>query len=146
MEQWNDIDISSGYFNGTESEKIYGNLKYIGERFSQLGWGNVEILDCSMSNEFDIYLIEKFNNTEKNIDNLHAFAPYRDKYYIKRFVWSYETDLDKYLGTGIRRWVNWLNEAKRYCDGVFESVTLQDINGEIITDIEGNQILVYKEW
>lgn len=146
MASWINIDVGGNFFNGDDAYYIYNDLKYVASVFAEVGLGNVEILNCNMPQNLALNLVmERFNLVEENIDKLHALVDYSDTYYGSSFRWSENTDMGKHLYNGVKRWINWLNDAKKHCDYYLNIAYLTDINGNYITDKNGNKILVYKE-
>lgn len=146
MAEWIDL-TERGYLSVELMNSIYNDFIYIYERLITAGHSVPEILDIQVTYSISpANILNKFNLVEQNIDNLHEMANYPDAYYISSFRWSKNTDMKKYLYSGVKRWINWLTDAKKHYDGDFETMYLTDKNGNQISDKNGNKILVYKEW
>lgn len=146
MAEW--VNITVGRYLTVEiMNSIYENFLYISNKMSAAGHAIPTLSDCRVTyaiSQADI--LGKFNSVEENINKFHELANYPDIYYASTFKWNTDTDMGEYLQSGIKRWINWLNDAKKHCDCEFESLYLTDKNGKNITDKNGNQILVFKEW
>lgn len=146
MAEWINL-TENGYLSVDLMNGIYNNFLYISETLTAAGRLAPEILDSQVTYSISLAdILSKFNLVEENIDKLHELADYPDIFYGYSFRWSANTDMRKYLYKGVMRWINCLNDAKRHLEGNFETAYLVDINGNQITDINGNKILVYKEW
>lgn len=146
MAEWVDVSVNR-YLTVTVMNGIYNNFLYLSEKLSAAGNAVPDLSDCSVTyslSQADI--LGKFNSVENNIDNFHDLANYPDIYYVSSFKWSAETDMREYLQSGVKRWINWLNDARKHCNGEYETACLTDINGKYITDKNGNQISVFREW
>lgn len=146
MAEWINIDLGR-YLTVPIINGIYNDFLYISEKMTEAGFELPDLEDNRVTYSISqTEILDIFNSIESNINTLHKFVNYRDTYYSAPFEWSVNTDMGKYLQSGVKRWVNWLNDAKRHYDGEYETVCLTDIHGRNITDINGNQILVFKEW
>lgn len=146
MAEWINL-TENGYLSVELMNGIYNNFLYIAEELTAAGRSAPEISDSQVTYSISpADVLSKFNLVEENIDKLHELADYPDVYYGSSFRWIANTYMRKYLYNGVMRWINWLDDAKRHLDGNFETAYLVDINGNQITDINGNKILVYKEW
>ena len=146
MAEW--INLTNyGYLSVELMNGIYNNFLYIAEELTAAGCSTPEISDSQVTYSISpADILSKFNLVEQNIDKLHELANYPDIYYGSSFRWSRNTNMQKNLFKGVMRWIKWLNDAKRHLDGNCETAYLLDINGNQITDVNGNKILVYKEW
>lgn len=146
MAEWINLTVNR-YLTVAVMNSIYNNFLYISEKMSATGRSVPELSDCSVSysiSQADI--LGKFNAVEENINKFHELANYSDIYYVSAFKWSIDTNMGKCLQSGVKRWIKWLNDAKKHCDGEYETVYLTDKNGNQIKDKNGNQILAFKEW
>ena len=143
---WLEIE-NTNRLEGWLADRIISNLYAVETAFNDLELGYADITGMSLNEATPIdEMLTQFNLIEEAIDKLHNLTFYPDTYYGGSFRWSGKTDMRKYLHSGVNRWINWLNVAKRYIEKDFETEYLTDINGESITDINDEQILVYKEW
>lgn len=146
MAEWINL-TENGYLSVELMNGIYNNFVYIAEELTAVGRSAPEISDSQVTYSISpADILSKFNLVEQNLDRLHEPADYPDIYYGSSFRWDTNTYLRKHLYNGVLRWINCLNDAKRHLDGDFDTAYLVDNTGNRITDINGNPILVYKEW
>ncbi len=146
MAEWTNLTVDR-YLTVTVMNNIYNNFLYLSEKLATAGNTPPSLSDCRVSYSTSPEdVIGKFNSVEENIDKFHETANYNDIYYINRFRWETDTDMELYLRNGVKRWLDWLNSAKKHIDGEYETAFLTDINGKQITDKNKNKILVFKEW
>lgn len=146
MAEWINL-TENGYLSVELMNGIYNNFVYIAEELTAAGRSAPEISDSQVTYSISpADILSKFNLVEQNIDKLHELADYPDIYYGSSFRWSENTYMRKYLYNGVMRWINWLNDAKKHLDGDFETAYLTDINENQISEVNGNLIMVYKEW
>lgn len=137
------VTIEKGnYLSAPQMTDIYNDFLYIVQVLSDNGYSadTISIQDNSVS--YDISpadILQKMKNVELNIQALHSIFDWYDEFY-EEFLWNNYTTTRK---KQVDRWIDWLNSAYAVISKQKERPQLLiDINGENITDITGNQILV----
>ncbi len=138
------IDIKKDiYLSVPQMNAIYNNFVYLKETLESAGFTVGEL----SNNEVDykigpMDILQKFQAVENNIQLIHSvlFDIYgtNEKHY-KEFTWQPTTGNRK---AEVWRWIDWLYEAKSLAS---KYAVLFDINGEEITDVNDERILVLQE-
>lgn len=121
---------------------LNNNFNYLRDYFLSFNLPVPELKDITVG--YDISPIEirqKFNDVEFNIQALENVARNRlhiKNKYFKKFIWP-KAPID--IKKEVYRWIDWLNEIKRY---TLEYEELKNVNGVQITDINGDNLYVLK--
>lgn len=141
------ITVEKGrYLTAPTMTDIYNNFNYLCELLENNGYpvGVIEILDNSAdyaTSPADI--LGKMNAVESNIQAIHKIIDWYDEYF-KEFEWEAYTENKK---KEVERWINWLNDVYLTLSGEQPKLLpLADIDGDLIKDVNGNQIYVYLEY
>lgn len=145
MAEW--VNLNYGRYLSVEiMNAIYNDFLYISEKLKNRSITPPAVINNSVNyNTNPADILNKFNAVEKNITAFHKLADYPDKYYHYAYIWSSDVHFED-LQRGVKRWIDWLNDAKRHYDGEYATAYLTDKNGKKIIDKNNKQILVYKEW
>ena len=141
MAEWIELE-KKRYLTAHDMGIINNNFSYLKDYLSSFNTPISNILDVAVAPDISpLDIQEKFNAVEQNIQTFEKVFNERLKVknrYFKKYTWGkYLFDVKK----EVYRWIDWLNEARKY-KITYQSLT--DINGEQITDINGNPLEVFK--
>ena len=141
MAEWIELE-KKRYLTADDMGIINNNFSYLKDYLSLFNIPMSNVLDVAIPQGISpLDIQEKFNAVEQNIQTFEKIFNDRLKVknkYFKKYTWG------KYLFNvkkEVYRWIDWLNEARKY-KITYQNLT--DINGEEITDINGNPLEVFK--
>ena len=141
MEEWIELE-KKRYLTAYDMGSISLNFSFLSRYLSSYGIPVPNIEEVEVSPYVLPYgLQETFNAVEKNIQTFEKIFNERlnvKNKYFKKYTWGKQLFNVK---KEIYRWFDWLNEVGKYR---ISYQNLVDINGEQITDINGNPLQVLK--
>lgn len=141
MADWITLDKPK-FLKASIMASLNNNFNYLKDYFLSFNLPIPELKNITVAQNISpLEIQQKFNDVEFNIqtiENVIKNRLYIKNRYFKKFIWpKAPTDIKK----EVYRWIDWLNETKRY---TLEYEELKDINNVTITDINGDNLYVLK--